>query len=92
MFEPLKRYIEGKCAIEYSKNTDERAYLLRDNDIESIDYYLTSPYEFGSELHGRVKLGAKVTLKNGEKYGNIIQIPFHTLVKLVDQYKLSKGN
>ena len=47
--------------------------------IERVDYYV-SPI-----LHNQamVKLGAKATLKNGEIYGNVIDIPVKTLKQLV---------
>ncbi len=57
---------------------------FKQEDIAKTEYYLTSPSD---ELDSIVKLGAKITLKDGTQYGNVIPIPWHMLKEFVKRYE-----
>ena len=57
-----------------------QAHGFTQDEIDRVDYYLTHPLP---EHNYVVKLGVKLTLKNGESYGNVIAIPFDKLMDLV---------
>ena len=73
MFEPIKELLDNDCKIT---GFDDSQVILRK------DYYLThlgsNPDDFDL-----VKIGARYTLSSGEVYGNIIQIPFSELERLI---------
>lgn len=74
-----KEIVVGYENIQNYIDSNRTVYIFNKEDIEKIDYYLTPP----SYDSYNVKLGAKCTLKNGEIYGNVIQIPFNKLKELV---------
>ncbi len=65
--------LQGEWDLERETFPFPSEEVLRD------DYYLTLPNDTGL-----VKLGQKITLKDGRKFGKIIPIPFNTLKSLVE--------
>lgn len=80
MFESLKVLLDNNCKI---------TGFDMSQPVERRDYYLT-PLGSNPDDFDLVKLAARYTLSNGEVYGNIIQIPFSELQRLVEEQKSAR--
>lgn len=58
--------------------------------IVKTEYYLTPPFTNPNNIGDIVKLGVKVTLIDGKKYGNVITIPLEELKNLIKNVEITE--